>query len=114
MDILQIVLTAFITVLGSSGIWTYLDHRRAAREAKETKMSTEDQAIRDIVKALARYELVRASLSHIERGSITVEEADALTELYEPYELLGGNGNGKRLYEQAQSLPRRTGRQVNR
>lgn len=114
MEILQIVLTALVTVLCSSGIWTYLDHRRAAREAKETKMSTEDQAIRDIVKALARYELVRASLSHIERGSITVEEADALTELYEPYELLGGNGNGKRLYEQAQSLPRRTGRQVDR
>lgn len=114
MDILQIVLPALIAVLGSSGVWTYLDHRRAAKEARQHRLSTEEQAVRDIVKALARYELVRASLSHIERGSITVEEADALTELYEPYELLGGNGNGKRLYDQAQSLPRRTGRETDR
>ena len=114
MSVLQIILPSIVAVLCSSGIWTYLDHRRAAREARQHRLSTEEQAVRDIVKALARYELVRASLSHIERGSITVEEADALTELYEPYEVLGGNGNGKRLYDQALSLPRRTGRTTDR
>lgn len=110
----EIVLAIVAAVLGSNGLWAYIDHRRQAKESKRHRLSTEEQAVRDIVKALARYELVRASLSHIERGSITVEEADALTELYEPYEVLGGNGNGKRLYDQALSLPRRTGRSTDR
>lgn len=105
-----IVLPLIIAVVGSGGMWTFLDHRRQERVATERQETAEERAERDIVKALARIELVRVSLSHIESGSITVEEADALTELFTPYEVLGGNGNGKRLYEQAMSLPRRVGR----
>ena len=108
--IVSVLLPVLIAVVGSGGMWTYLDHRRQAKEAEQKKETAEEKAERDIVRALARYELVRASLAAISAGSITVEEADALTDLYEPYAILGGNGNGKRLYEQAVSLPRRTGR----
>lgn len=105
-----VVLPLVVAVFGSGGMWTFLDHRRQAKESKERQITAEEQAERDIVLALARIELVRVCLQHIERGSITVEEADALTDLYQPYAVLGGNGNGQRLYEQAMSLPRRTGR----
>lgn len=109
--LLQIALPCVIAVLGSGGMWSYLDHRKAERTAAQRQETEEERAQRNIVRALARIELVRVSLSHIEAGNITMEEADALTELFEPYEVLGGNGNGKRLYEQAMALPRRTGRE---
>lgn len=108
--LITLVLPLVIAVVGSGGMWTYLDHRRQAKEAEVKQETAEEKAERDIVKALARYELVRASLSAIEHGSISVEEADALTDLYEPYAILGGNGNGKRLYDQAMALPRCNGR----
>lgn len=108
------IVAIIIAVIGSGGIWTYLDHRRAAREAKHEKKTAQEQAQTDAIIALARIELVRESLRHIEKGYITIEEADALEALYTPYEVLGGNGNGRRLYEQAIALPRQTGRREER
>lgn len=108
--VVQVVITALVSVLSCGGLWTYLDHRRAERGAARRQYSAEEQAERDLLRALARMELIRVSMRFIDAGSITMEEADALTELYEPYCQLGGNGNGKRLYEQAIALPRRTGR----
>ena len=108
------IVAIIIAVIGSGGIWTYLDHRRAAREAKHGEKTAQEQAQTDAIIALARIELVRESLRHIEKGYITIEEADALEALFKPYEILGGNGNGRRLYEQAEALPRQTGRREER
>ena len=110
----EMIVALIIAIIGSGGIWTYLDHRRAAREEKREKKTAQEQAQTDAIIALARIELVRESLRHIEKGYITIEEADALTALFTPYEVLGGNGNGKRLYEQAVNLPRQTGRRTDR
>lgn len=108
------IVAIIIAVIGSGSIWTYLDHRRAAREAKHEEKTAQEQAQTDAIIALARIELVRESLRHIEKGYITIEEADALEALFKPYEILGGNGNGRRLYEQAEALPRQTGRRDER
>lgn len=108
--LLSVVLPVVLAVIGSGGMWTYLDHHRQVKDAERRQISAEEQAERDIVKALARFEIVRTCLGYIETGDITVEEADALTDLFVPYETLGGNGNGKRLYDQAMKLPRRNGR----
>lgn len=111
---IALIIIALIGLFGSGGLWTYLDNRRARREARKDKKTDEEQAQTDAIIALARIELVRESLRHIEKGYITIEEADALEALYTPYEVLGGNGNGKRLYEQAVSLPRQKGRRTDR
>lgn len=108
------IVIALIGLFGSGGIWTYLDHRRAARETRQNEKTAQEQAQTDAIIALARIELVRESLRHIEKGYITIEEADALEALYNPYEILGGNGNGRRLYEQAVDLPRQKGRRAER
>lgn len=108
------IVIALIGLFGSGGIWTFLDHRRAAREKRNEEKTEQEQAQTDAIIALARIELVRESLRHIEKGYITIEEADALEALYNPYVVLGGNGNGKRLYEQAVNLPRQTGRRKER
>lgn len=111
---ITLIIVALIGLFGSGGLWTYLDHRRAKREARHEEKTAQEQAQTDAIIALARIELVRESLRHIEKGYITIEEADALEALYTPYEVLGGNGNGKRLYEQAMGLPRQKGRRTDR
>lgn len=112
--VVQVVITALVSVLSCGGLWTYLDHRRAERQARKRVETEIERAQREVIVAIARNELIRTCLAIIATGTITVEEADALSELFTPYEILGGNGNGKRLYEQAVSLPRRTGRTADR
>lgn len=106
-EIAAIIVAIIGSLFGSGGLWTYLDRRRS-------KKTEQEQAQTDAIIALARLELVRESLRHIEKGSITMEEADALEDLFTPYTVLGGNGNGRRLYEQAMALPRQNGRRVER
>lgn len=113
MDYTAIII-ALIGLFGSGGLWTYLDHRRHRREEQTAQKTREEQAQTEAIIALARIELVRESLRHIEKRYITIEEADALEALFGPYEVLGGNGNGKRLYHQAMDLPRQTGRRQDR
>lgn len=113
MDYTAIII-ALIGLFGSGGIWTYLDHRRHRREERAERKTQAEQAQTDAIIALARIELIRESLRHIEKGYITIEEADAIEALFKPYEILGGNGNGKRLYHQAMDLPRQTGRREDR
>lgn len=113
MDYTAIII-ALIGLFGSGGLWTYLDHRRHRREERAEKKTREEQAQTDAIIALARIELIRESLRHIEKRYITIEEADALEALFTPYEVLGGNGNGQRLYKQAMDLPRQTGRRSDR
>ena len=114
MDWQTIVVPLLVAVAGCGGFWTYIEKRQAKRDDERKKETEEDRAIRDAVKAMIRVEIIRESLRCIHYGSVSMEEADSLMELYEPYEKLGGNGNGKRLYEQAMALPRRTGREEER
>lgn len=97
-------------VLASSGMWAYLDSRR--------KEKREDQGLEDaerrMVIALSRITIINQSLYYIKHGSISVEEADALTALYEPYKELHGNGNAERLFKQAINLPVRHARKEER
>ena len=100
------IVTILVAVITSSGVWGYLDHRR---QEKRADRGLED-AERRLIVAIARSQLVQQSIEYIKRGSVSVEEVDALTALYEPYRELKGNGNAERLYKQAVDLPVRHGR----
>lgn len=104
------LITVIVAVLGSSGMWAYLDSRRKEKVADR---GLED-AERKLIIAIARSQLVSLSLEYIKSGSVTVEQADALTALYEPYKDLKGNGNAERLYKQAINLPVRHSREEER
>lgn len=107
---MELIVTALIAVVGSSGMWAYLDNRKREKRADR---GLED-AERRLIVAIARSQLVQISIEYIKRGDISVEEADALTALYEPYKELNGNGNAERLYRQAVALPVRHGRSEER
>ena len=89
----QIIVTIILSVLASSGLWQFIIFKSQAK-------STQTLAIL----ALLHNEIYRISEEAIKRGSITSDELDNLTTLYEPYRKLGGNGTGEALYTKAKNL----------
>ena len=67
-----------------------------------------DENMKKLLIGLARVQIVQLGVQFIERGYIYQDEADMLEYLYRPYSELGGNGNGKYIFEQCMSLPRKT------
>ena len=107
---MELVITALVAILGSSGMWAYLDARKREKVADKGLENAE----RALIIAIARNQLVSLSLEYIKEGKISLEQADALTALYEPYKNLKGNGNAERLYKQAINLPVRHSRSEER
>lgn len=65
------------------------------------KRSKEERATTQIIKALGRKEIMDAYQSYIVEGHhMTVERFEQLTEIFDAYQVLGGNGTAKRMYEE--------------
>ena len=94
-DITQII----IAVFASSGFWgiaqTLIINRKQKKDLE-----------RNGILALLHDRIYDIAESAIVKGSISFDEFDNLTALYEPYKAMGGNGTGKALYEKAKDLPR--------
>lgn len=104
------ITVAVIAAVSSSGIWTYMDHRR--QERREDKGL--ENVIADLVKGIARDIIVARSVEYLENGYISAEQMDSLTQLFEAYNRLGGNSHAERLYKKATNLPIVTNRQKER
>lgn len=92
MDWHQVFVALLPTLAG--GIFGYL----VAMLRKRTK---QDQATAQIIKALGRKEIMDAYQTYIVEGRhMTVERFEQLTEIFEAYTTLGGNGTVKRMYEE--------------
>lgn len=65
------------------------------------KRTAQDKAMGQILKAIGRKEIMDAYQAYIIEGhKMTVERYEQLTEIYEAYAALGGNGTAKRMYEE--------------
>lgn len=65
------------------------------------RRTDEDRATAQIIKALGRKEIMSAYRLHVvEKRKLTVERFDQITEIFEAYTTLGGNGTAKRMYEE--------------
>lgn len=92
MDWYQVALTLLPSI--ATGAFGYL-------VAMRRKRSKEQQAMAKVIKAMARKEIMDAYQLYIVEGHhMTVERFDQLTEIYEAYVDLGGNGTAKRMYEE--------------
>lgn len=92
---LQILLTAIVSVLGSSGFWAFLQKR-------DTKRTQTDR----LLMGLAYDKIIDLGMKYSERGWITKDEyEDYRRFLYDPYKALGGNGVTERIMGEVQSLP---------
>lgn len=96
MDITQILLVIF----ASSGFWTLLS-------TILTNFGTSRKALNRAVVGILHDKIYDLCVGYIQRGYITAEEMENLEYVYKPYVALGGNGTGKKLYEEVQGLPKR-------
>ena len=92
------VIAVVLAILGSNGLWTVINNILINRKDKK---SVERQAML----ALLHDRLYRLCQNYIKQGYVTVDQLDNLMYLWHPYERLGGNGTGKKLYDQVLQLP---------
>jgi hypothetical protein len=102
-DTLNTILIACIT---SSGFWLLL--QRILEEFFNKKKDTsKDNAL---LLGLAHDRIHSLANIYINRGWLTADEYENLSKyLYEPYTAKGGNGTGKRLMNEVNNLPIRSG-----
>lgn len=94
MDILELVVTVFCSMLASSGLWSYLLKRSEKNDVKK-----------EMLIGLAHDRIVYLGLKYVERGYITGDEYENLKDyLYSPYEKMGGNGSAKRVMDEVDKL----------
>ena len=95
INIVQMVLSILLAMIGSTGLWNYISTRREKHDAK-TKLLV----------GLAHDRIIFLGMKYIERGQLTPDEYENLNDyLYEPYAAAGGNGSAKRVMEEVRKLP---------
>lgn len=92
------IITVFLAVMASQGLWTFLGDFLRQRYGKKTILER-------LVLGMAHDRLHFLCAKYIKEGSMTPDEYDTLKSIAEPYLEMGGNGSGKRLYDQAAKLP---------
>lgn len=87
---LQIIITALVSVLASSGFWAFISARVNKNDAR-TKLLV----------GLGHDRIVELGIHYLERGDwITRDEYENLVDyLWAPYSACGGNGSAKRVIE---------------
>ena len=94
VNILQIVLTIFGSVLASSGFWAYLMKKSDNRRAQDK-----------LLLGLACDRIVHLGMAYIERGEITKDEYETLHDyLWIPYRECGGDGTAERVMNEVSKL----------
>lgn len=92
------IITIFVSVLASSGLWTFFQKRYEKRDSKT-----------QLLIGLAHDRIMYLGMKYIERGWITQDEYENLYDyLFTPYEKMGGNGSAARLMKEVDRLPIRS------
>lgn len=91
----QLLLTIIIAVLGSTGIWSWLESRREKKDGNT-----------QILLGLGHDRICYLGKNYIKRGYITKEEYENLFDyLWKPYHARGGNGSAERIIKEVDKLP---------
>lgn len=69
--------------------------------AMAKKQRAEEKAISQIIRALARREIMDAYQAHVVEGrKLSVERCEQLVEIYDAYRALSGNGTVERMFKE--------------
>ena len=89
-------------ILASQGFWTYVLYKVKRRDERNDVRKKADLVI--------LHDLVYKYTQHaILRGYTTFDEFDNVTEMFQVYTEIGGNGTGAKLYEDFCRLEKRPG-----
>lgn len=83
--------------------WIQSNKEKAEKEAEQKE--AEAKATRDAIRCMLRSHIIKICCKSEERGYIAIYEVENLTDMYNSYLVLGGNGAIKELYKEAMSLP---------
>lgn len=92
----DLIVAVFVAVMGSSGLWSYLDHRASKKASRPVDR---------LIVALGHDRICEMSETCLRRGSVTSVELDGIMSLYLPYTEAGGNGTAKLMVERVKALP---------
>ena len=91
----QLIITVLVAVLGSNGLWAFIQSRSTHKSARDR-----------MILGLGHAEIFRAAEKYIHRGGITLSELDDLEKyLYKPYSDMGGNGTAAAIVQKCRELP---------
>ena len=99
------VITILIAIIGSGGLWSFIQYRLQQRDLRKMHDSTADTIERKALLAILHDRIYASATEILEHEYVTVEELDNLKYLYRPYQALGGNGTGEKLMSDVKNLP---------
>lgn len=89
------ILTMVISILTSQGIWALISAKSKKRSAQSL-----------MILGLGHDRIMYLTMQYIQRGYVTDDEYENLSHyLYEPYELMGGNGTAAQAMIKVRELP---------
>lgn len=92
---LELIVTVIITMIGSNGLWAFIQSKSTHKTASER-----------MILGLGHAEIFRVTEKYIHREGITADELEDLDKyLYKPYSELGGNGTAKTMVDKCKELP---------
>jgi hypothetical protein len=109
IEVNAIVLAIFgVGILGIFGkLNTTIQKKHDERCAEEEKVKDQMNLFLESNIALLKERIFEQCKTYIARKFVTFEELEELGELFLTYEKLGGNGIGKRLYNEVLQLPKK-------
>ena len=92
---LELIVTVIITMIGSNGLWAFIQSKSTHKTASER-----------MILGLGHAEIFRVTEKYIHREGITMDELEDLDKyLYKPYSELGGNGTAAAVVQKCRELP---------
>ena len=92
---LELIVTVIITMIGSNGLWAFLQSKSTHKTASER-----------MILGLGHAEIFRVAEKYIHRNGITMSELEELEKyLYKPYAEMGGNGTAAAVVQKCRELP---------
>lgn len=105
----ELVITIVLAAIGSSGLWTVIDHFMARKDKRKDHADEIRERQRAVNLALLHHLMYGMCEKALLRGKIYVSEYDDIDHLAEQYFAEGGNGTGRLLIEEVRKLPKELG-----
>ena len=91
----ELIAAVVVAVLGSNGLWAFL-------QSKSTRKTARDR----MILGLGHAEIFQVAEKYIHRNGITMSELEDLEKyLYKPYSDMGGNGTAAAIVAKCRELP---------
>ena len=72
---------------------------------RQKQTESKQQALEEGVRSLLRDRIIQSCTKHAKQGHVPLEELSSITDMYNSYKELGGNGAAEAIYKRLLTLP---------